>query len=260
VIGNANLTYAFGHAVSLMAFATVSLLTLRWRKPLSLATLFLVAAVAFLSHVAVFPLLGVALFLTGVLYALSRDPEVRPFAWPIVGVSVLAAVVAFGVYYAHFPEVYKTLDRVRSTTADGAPAATQTPAPPSLSISARAGRAVTLGLRDLGVPLALLVGGGVWLRFRSRRDRLDFGLAAWGSSFVLFVGFRIVAPVDPRLQRYADEFIDRVYYATLPAFVVLAAYAAAGGWRAGGVWRVITLAVFAAAVGVGITTWAAWIS
>jgi hypothetical protein len=263
VIGNANLTYAFGHSISMIAFALVSVLSFRWQQFAAILALFIIASVAFLSHVAVFPLLGMSLVATGVLYAFRRDPAVRPFGLPVIVIAVLAAVLAFVLYYAHFPEVYQTLDRVRSVSAEttmtpqaGPPAASAAP----LSIPARGLRAVWLGIRDLGVPIALLAVAGVWLRFRAGGDRLNLVLAAWGLSFLFFVGFRIVAPVDPRLQRYADEFIDRVYYATLPAIVILAAYAAGVGFQKGGPWRLLAVCVSAGAVVYGILTASAWIT
>jgi hypothetical protein len=259
VVGNANLTYAFGHAVSVLAFAVVSVVSFRWRNIGGAVLLFATAALAFLSHVAVFPLLALALLAAGGFYAVSRDSEIRRRGVPVIVVCALAAIVAFGVYYAHFPEVYRTLDRVRSTTAEDAAILPEATPPPALPVSARAVRAVTLGLRDVGIPLILLAGAGLWLRIRQGGDRLNLALAAWGISFVVFVGFRIVAPVDPRLQRYADEFIDRVYYATLPVFVILAATAAATAWRTGGAWRGVAALVLAAAGGIGITSWAAWI-
>lgn len=264
VIGNANLTYAFGHSISVIAFALVSVLSFRWRQPAAILALFIVASVAFLSHVAVFPLLGLSLVATGVLYAFRGDPAVRPFGPPVVVIAVLAAVLAFVLYYSHFPEVYQTLDRVRSASAEttiapqaGSPAASP-PAP--LSMPMRGSRAVWLGIRDLGVPIALLALAGVWLRIREGADRLNLVLAAWGLSFLFFVGFRIFAPVDPRLQRYADEFIDRVYYATLPAVVILAASAAGAGFQQGGALRLLAVLASAGAVFYGVLTAAAWIT
>ena len=260
VIGNANLTYAFGHAVSVLAFAAVVCLAVRWHRVGRMAALLLVTCAAFLSHVAVFPLLMAALVFTGALYATSRDPEVRPLGLPLIVAAVLAAVIAFGVYYAHFPEVYRTLDRVRTTVPEGPAADQPVAAPAALSAPARAVRAVTLGARDVGLPLALLAAAGAWLRIRGRRGRLDLALAGWAGSFLLFVGFRVVAPVDPRLQRYADEFIDRVYYATLPAIVILAGYAAAYGWRARGVWRAVAALTLFVAASIGVRAWADWVS
>ena len=259
VIGNANLTYAFGHGVSVLTFAAVSLLAFRWHNAAGLLVLLLAASVAFLSHVAVFPLLAAALVFTGALYAISRDPELRPQGLPVLAVATAGAMLAFVIYYAHFPEVWGTLDRVRSTAVDASAAEPQAAPQPALAVSTRAVRAVTLGVRDLGIPLIVLAAAGLWLRIRSGSDRLNRVLVAWGAAFVLFVGFRIVAPVDPQLQRYADEFIDRVYYATLPAIVVLAAAATAGGWRAGGVFRVGAAVLFASAAGVGIAAWTNWI-
>jgi hypothetical protein len=107
--------------------------------------------------------------------------------------------------------------------------------------------------------MALLACGGLWLRVRRGGGRLDRVLLGWGIAFVLFVGFRIVAPVDPRLQRYADEFIDRVYYATLPAIVILAAWAAAKGWNAGGVQRLAACGLLAGTIAVGVSSWMNWL-
>lgn len=259
VIGNANLTYAFGHAISVLAFVTVSVLAFRGRNVTSLAVLLLTATTAFLSHVAVFPLLAVALVLTGGLYAFSRDVDLRRYGWTVIGLTVAAALVAFGVYYAHFPEVYRTLDRVSSASPDASATMPQAPSPAALPFSSRATRAVTLGLRDVGLPVSVLAGVGLWLRLAVRGDRLNRVLVGWGAAFMLFVAFRIVAPVDPRLQRYADEFIDRVYYATLPAIVILAAWTAATGWTSGGAWRLLASLLAAAAAFVGVTAWAEWI-
>ena len=55
------------------------------------------------------------------------------------------------------------------------------------------------------------------------------------------------APVDAPFQRYADEFIHRVYGMTLPAVAVLAAFAFARGWRSTLGWQLGAFVVALAA-------------
>ena len=84
-------------------------------------------------------------------------------------------------------------------------------------------------------------------------------LAACGVAFLVFLAFRIVAPVDARLQRYADEFIERVYYATLPAIGITAGIGWAWGWRSGTAARLVASALVLGAIGIGIASWIGWI-
>jgi hypothetical protein len=65
--------------------------------------------------------------------------------------------------------------------------------------------------------------------------------------------------VDARLQRYADEFIERVYYLTLAAVAVAAARGFAWSWRAGLAARAAGSVALAAAVWIGLERWAWWI-
>jgi hypothetical protein len=264
VIGNANLTYAFGQSVAVIAGVLAVALPLDRRNLAGAAVLCGAAALAFLSHVGVFPMLAVMLLATGGCYWMAPGRSLRARGTTTIGATILAAAFAVGIYYAHFPEVYRTLERVTSPSSQSAPAPAAAPraaaaAQPALTASARAERAVSLGRRGIGWPILLLAAAGAWLTARARRDRLALALAGWGVSFVVFVAFRVLAPVDARYQRYADEFIDRVYYATLPALAILAGLAAAWGWRKGGAWRVAAAIVLAAAAGIGLRAWAAWI-
>jgi hypothetical protein len=99
---------------------------------------------------------------------------------------------------------------------------------------------------------------GLWLVWRGPRDRLTLGLVAWGIGFAAFLAFRIIAPVDARLQRYADEFIDRLYYITLPVIAALAARATAGAWRIGGLARWVSVGLVLAAAVAAAARWSAW--
>jgi hypothetical protein len=261
VIGNANLTYAFGQSVAVLSAALAVILTTDRRRALAAAALFGVTALAFLSHVGVFPILAVMLVATGGLYWMANARGLRPGGTLIVASTVLAAAFAIGAYYAHFPDVYRSLGRVTSASEAAAPPTSANPAAqPALTVGARAQRAGQLGLRGIGWPMLLLAGAGAWLATRLGRDRLTLALTGWGISFAVFVTFRTVAPVDARYQRYADEFIERVYYATLPAFAILAALAIAWAWRRGSAWRIAGVALGLACAVIGVRAWAAWIA
>ena len=93
----------------------------------------------------------------------------------------------------------------------------------------------------------------------SSRDRLSLALGAWGIAAAAFLAFRVLAPVDVRYQRYADEFIERVYYAVLPAIAILAGRAAVWSWRRGAVPRIAGGAVVLSAVVGAVLQWIRWI-
>ena len=262
IVGNANLTFAFAQSISVLTLVAATVLTFGRRWLLSASALMLVAALAFLSHVGVFPVLALSLGSLGVLYLWRRGSDVRVAGWCVLGATAIAAVLAVGVYYARFPEVWSTLDRVRSPIAaapeQGTPEAAGDRGPAPLSFAERATRAATHGRDAYAVPLLMLAIPGLWLVWRGPRDRLTLGLAAWGIGFAAFLAFRIIAPVDARLQRYADEFIDRLYYITLPVIAVLAARAAAAAWRIGGLARWASVALVLAAAVLAAAQWSAW--
>lgn len=258
VIGNANLTFAFGQAVAAIA-ASMALLLGRGRAHAgALLALLLVTALAYLSHVAVFPFLAVMLVAAGALFWFDRDTTVRRSGLEIAAVAVIAAILAVGIYYAHFPEVWGTLDRVSATQPEAG--ADVEPGPPPLSLTGRIERAVTLGQRAFGVPLLFLAAAGLVSAARGPRDRLVRGLAAWGIAMAVFLIVRTVAPVDARLQRYADEFIERVYYLTLPAVAILGAHGFATLWNGAPLLKGIAVAALGAAVWTGVERWLFWIS
>jgi hypothetical protein len=265
VVGNANLTYAFGQSVAVIAIALAATFAFGRRNLPALAALFGAASLGFLSHVGIFPILAVTLAATGALYWLLGARELRPTAVGIVVASLLATCFAVATYYAHFPEVYQTLVRVTGGSGQAGPAPEAKAAGDSTSnaaaptIGGRAMRAAVLGARAVGWPMLTLAAVGGWLAWKRRRERLSLSLAAVAVSFAVFVAFRVLAPVEPRYQRYADEFIDRVYYATLPAFAILAAMAAAWCWRAGVGWRVAGGVLFGACAMIGIRSWLSWI-
>ena len=256
IIGNANLTFSFGQSIATIAVALAVLLRLDGRALLGALALLVVTALAFLSHVGVFPLLGLTLAATGVLYAARGGADLRRPAVVVLGASVLAAVFAVGTYYAHFPDVWRTLGRV---SAPAQPAADDTTAAARpLAAGERAARAARIGVDAYGPwLLALIPLGLVSLRHR-RADRLTLALAGCGASFLVFLALRVLAPVDAPFQRYADEFIHRIYGMTLPAVAILAGSAVAWTWRSNLAGRVAGAALALAAVAGGVHQWTTW--
>ncbi|MBA3638687.1 MAG: hypothetical protein M3541_17480 [Acidobacteriota bacterium] len=260
VIGNANLTFAFGQSIATIAVTLAVIAGFDRRALLATLGLFVVASLAFLSHVGVFPLVGLTLFGTGLLYAFFGGVELRSSARAVLIASVLAAIFAVAAYYAHFPEVWRTLSSVSSAPqpAGAAVDSAGRSAPAALGVVERATRAARIGVDAYGPWLLLLVPlGGMALR-RRRRDRLTLALAGWTISFVVFLAFRVLAPVDAQFQRYADEFIHRVYGMTLPAAAIVTASGAAWAWRQNIAWRIVGGAVTLAAVAAGTYHWASW--
>src|SRR5262249_36962992 len=89
--------------------------------------LFVIASVAFLSHVGIFPLLLAIMCLTAVLYRWAGGSVLKPAGFQIALAAVLAAILSVVVYYGHFPESYRTLQRLQP----GSAATATTPAAPS---------------------------------------------------------------------------------------------------------------------------------
>ena len=266
VIGNANLTYAFGASIAIATMMAATLLPLRSRDVLQLAVLFLLASLAFLSHVGVFPLLLAALVASAVLYRWRGGPELRAPSRAVFLAAMLAAVFSVVVYYGQFGEAYETLNRVRARRCDSPGAGVRprygTGVRPRVPVPLhrRAVRAAGLGVTDFGWPIVLLAGAGIWRAWSGGgRDRLTLVLAAVGLTYVAFVAMSVAAPVEAGFLRYADEFISRVDYATIPAVVILAALGAAWAWRAGTMLRIASAGLVLAAGISGVQRWIAWL-
>ena len=277
VIGNANMTYAFGQSMAGATLAALATYSFGPRAWLQTAGLFVVASVAFLSHVGIFPLLlrhhavAVAAF-----YRLFGGADLRSAANRIALAGALAAVFSVIVYYGHFPESYSTLQRVRaqSDTARGI----RTAAPPAQDAASgstaapqsrlrRRSRGVERLLRAAALEIDL-----VWMadrasgRCRCHRavDHASAGpvdaargrVRVW--STLGFVGFSATAPIEPRFQRYSEEFISRVNFAVMPVAVVLAARGAVWAWRLNLAMRAVAAGVLAAALIGAARVWLVW--
>jgi hypothetical protein len=269
VVGNANLTYAFGESAAL-----VTMLALVWhagRGELRTAGLLLAAAaLAFLSHVGVFPVLAVKLLVAALLLGLAAGAG-RRLALSVVAATLLAAMLSTAVYYGHFPEVYQSLDRVLGRAAPSSSSAPATSPAESggaadpirgLRAPTVAGRIeddAALFVRDAGWPLVVLAAVGIWpIVSRHRRDRLAIVVLAWLVTHIGFMAFAVLAPVEPRFERYTTEFVSRLNYSTLPAVAVLAAYGAAWLSNAGVILRAGALALLVAGAAIAQRAWASW--
>jgi hypothetical protein len=273
VIGNANLTNAFGQSAALVTMIAAVSWALEPRGAAAFLGLAALATLAFLSHVGTLAFLLPTLLILSVLFRVAGGRALRGAALRVMAAAGLALALAVGLYYAHFGQVYRPhIEQARAAilgvTGTGAPPSTGTPgaaepeaarkAPPPLQLGARGAWEQTRG--SLGWPIIALALAGAWsLLVRRRVDRLVLGLAAWLIACALFLGWSIVRTVEPRYVQDAWEFIGRVELATSPAAAILAACGAAWLWRSGPVLRAASAALVGGAVWVAAGAMAAWI-
>jgi hypothetical protein len=269
ILGNANLTYAFGQSMAFMALAAATVWRLRLRDVAQFAGLLMLATVAFLSHVGVFPILLATLIAVAAVYRLLGGTGLRAPARVVLLAAALAAIVSVVSYYGRFGEVYGSLERVWSRAPAAVDSAEPPPGQPGIpatsrtagqALPGRAAHGLALGVRDLGWPIVVFAIVGLWrVRLRGGSDRLSLVLLAGGVAYLAFLAFAVWAPVEPRFQRYTDEFISRVNYATIPAAVILAARGAASAWQGALPVRAGAAALLAVAVVTGARQWIAWL-
>jgi hypothetical protein len=263
IVGNANMPNSFGQSLALAALAAAVLWPLHPRQPLQLAGLTVLTAWALLSHISTLTLLGGILGVLAVLYWLRGGPELRTSARSILGALAAAAVLAAGLYYAHFPDAYRSALRVRasSSAAASGPAADEgAPLAMSTALPSKVREAGRLTVAAVGLPIFLLgIAGLVPFTRRRLRDRLSLAVVALMITFGVFVLSVVLAPVDRSFQRYAHEFISRVTLATYPAIVILAGLAAATALRGSFVLRASACVLVGAAGYVGFIAWIDWL-
>lgn len=257
IVGNANMTNAFGQSVALAALVAATLVPLskgHWKAWPGLAMLF---AFALLCHISTLTLLSAILMALVVLYAWVGRPPLRREAWMIAGAFAVAVVLATVLYYGHFGDAFRSAARVRASSA----AATSTaPSSAQVSLATRTRDATRISVQSIGWPIVVLAIPGVvvWVR-RGWRDRLGLAIAALTVTFFLFAGSVAVMPVEQAFYRYALEFVTRVTLATFPAIVIWAALGAASAWRTGGMARGAGVVLFAAAIVMAGDAWMEWL-
>jgi hypothetical protein len=214
---NANLPNVFGQGLFGVAMAGL-VWSVAGRRP-AMATLGLSAlalAAAFLSHFSTFsvgvPLVGavaLALVVRG-----GADGR-RQGLW-VLAAGALAVLLAYGVYYRHFGEVYRaTVDRVFSEEVVEAPGSAIAATPATKFRRWISGTSDDYGLP--GAPLGVMAAAGLVLLVRERRrDPFTRALLAWLVVWVGFTALGILTAVQMRVN-----------LAAAPVFVCLGAWALA---------------------------------
>ena len=277
-IGNGNLTFVFGQSAALATLAAAVALRLEARDVSTVAGLTALTALALLSHVGIFAVLLLTLVAVAGLYRGLGGVEMRAPSRAVVIAATLAAAFSVLAYYGHFGEAYQTLERVRARAvalvaaapaSQAAAAAVSLRPPPTAAASREAGSlplpmrvldGLARGVRAAGWPVALLALAGLWRTWiGGARNRMGLALAAVGIAYLALLIPAVAVPVEPRFQRYTDEFIDRLSYATLPAVVLLAARGSSWAWTSGVVLRIVSVLLLLAAVAIAVQQGATWI-
>jgi hypothetical protein len=272
VMGNANLTNAFGQSAAIAAMSVGAVLATSNRAwPLAIL-LALLAAIGFLSHVSTFALLGGMLICLAVLYRWKGVDEVRRAALAVAVATCVAAFVAIGSYYARpeFIAAYKTTQNARAreiAAQPGTSSGESAEAPqltggavPVRSFGARVVEGFGQALRSIGWPILLLAALGAWQVYTAAdRGALKLWVTAWLIASGTLVLFGIVAPGGVGHQRQALEFIARAAYAGAPAFVVLGAIGFSRAWSSSRPLGLAAAALSFYAIADASRTWLGWI-
>ena len=272
VLAFANLTYAFGQSATAATLAWIAMYPAGRSSRWWLVALFLLATLACLSHVGLFPLLLAMMCAAAVLYRWWGGVELRPASYQIVLAAVLAAVVSVVLYYGHFPESYRTLQRLKpggsAEVAATAPvvstSSTRDETPqrvlPVRGPGERLVRTVVIAESSFGWPvLALAILGAATLWMLGARDPVTLLAAACLVVYAVFVTASALTPIEPRFQRYAEEFISRVNFAVVPIVAALAARGITWGWSRHVAWRVVVATLVAVTFVAGAQGWRSWL-
>jgi hypothetical protein len=274
IVGNANLTHAFGQSVALAAIAAAAISPAELHRTWRFAVLVLVVTLAFISHISTLVLLLATLTVLGVCYHFLGGPALRAPARLVGLATALAVVLSVVLYWGHFPDVYRgQLARVRAVATGAAQPVTPAkaasprvlPAPaPALGKSMiplrlRALDAVSQTATNIGWPILILAIVGAWrLWAAGGRDPMALAVVAWTAVGAGFVVLSVLTAVDVRYQQDAWEFIARVEHTTCPAAVILAAAGATWAWRKSIVTRLASSALLLAAIVIAVRAWIGW--
>jgi hypothetical protein len=267
IVGNANMTNAFGQSLALAVLAAAVLWPLQRANRGQVAALTALTAWALLSHISTLTLLSAILLVLAALYWWKGGEALRRPALSVLMALVIAATASVSIYYGHFGDAYRSAARVRAASEaitpdspSGAWHDSQLSSVSGVSIPAKAFEAARLAVAALGWPIFLLaVMGAVPFWRRGGTDRLTLAIVALLVTFVAFAVAVVLMPVDRSFQRYAAEFISRVTLATYPAAVIVAGLGATSAWRAGPLRRVVASLVFLWASYVGVMIWIDWL-
>jgi hypothetical protein len=244
VLTTGNLTNAFAQSIAVMAFALMGTGRVLPRDAGLMLLLTLLLTAAYLSHTSTIAIVFVATIAIAGLFIWRRDQGLRSSGAGIALASLVAAVIAVVLYYAHFGETYRAeFARIGHETATRAADA--------------GGRTISDRLETVPYSLALLFGwplvalaiAGAVLRVRRAADSLSLSASGWIAACLLFLAIGILTPVD---MRY--------YLAAIPALAVFAGYAGAYPWTDAGrehraAWCVVSALALLAVVTTGVRHW-----
>jgi hypothetical protein len=274
VIGNANLTHAFGQAVAVVTVTALAIHAERLRRPWVFVTLLILATLGVTSHISTLVLLPSILVVSAALFRWLGGQALKGAFTATILITVLALAASTAIYWGHFGDVYRVqLQRLQSAVSstaapDAAGAAPSTPDRPVLArmgkeaipLSGRVVLAASQTVGSLGWPIFLLALLGAWRWFtEGGRGRLDLVIGAWVVVWLGFVAISVLSPGNKAYQQDAYEFISRVIHTTMPAAVLLAGRGAAYGWRANTPARAGIVVLLGWAVVVGIRHWLQWL-
>jgi len=124
----------------------------------------------------------------------------------------------------------------------------------------RLGRSAVIAEQSLGWGiLALAIVGALSLAMARARDPVTLLAASSIVVYAIFVSASALTPIEPRFQRYAEEFISRVNFAVVPIVALLAARGVTWAWPRGLAWRAIVVTLVAVAFVTGAEGWLTWL-
>lgn len=236
-----NLTNAFGQALFVTSLVAVVAVPVEWTRPRTVALLAVLASAAFLAHPSTCAILATLLVVTAVLYRWRGGQDLQAATRGVWVAALVAAAVAFVLYYAWFPAVYLTeISRVASATATRA-------AEPGSSLETRLASIPILANSYFGWPAIVAAAVGIWRLWQGTEPlRLTLLLLGWAGACFIFLGVGLLSPVE---MRY--------HFAAFPAVALAAAYGWIWAWRSRLPLRVFAMLVLVAATWVGLQQWIA---
>ncbi len=269
VLGNANLTNGFAQAVGLCALCGLALMPAPSRSARAMAAgagVVGLTTLAFLSHVGTIVVVAAILGVLVVAFLLARRRDLTAMALFTAAMTLVAGLLAVGLYYRHFTDVYQDAwARVRAPAAASSPAPVVDARPDAPAIVSRplawherVANSTAQTAADLGWPMLVLAAAGAALRLRPWANRAALVCAGWGVAWLLLLAAGTVNRVDVQFQRYALEFVARVNLAAYPLVAMLASLAVAEAWRRGWISRLAAAALVVAATVVGLMSIAGW--
>jgi hypothetical protein len=234
-----NLTNAFGQALFVMSLATVVAVPVEWTKPLTVALLAALASAALLAHPSTCAILTTLLVLTAFLYRWRGGQLLRHAARGVCVAILVAAAVAFVLYYAWFPAIYNSeLSRAASEAATRA-------ARPSEAFLSKLASVPDLAVAYFGWPALVAASVGIWrLSKGAEPSRLTLLLVAWAGTCLFFLGVGLLTPISLRY-----------HFAAFPALALAAAYGWSWAWRGPLPLRIGATIALGAATWIGLQQW-----